>query len=80
MEGDLSMCKYCDRKELEGDTITSIIVDGFCLFGDTFMEIDTSLGLNKDGEIEEEIYLSNTCIASIKINYCPMCGRKLNEE
>ena len=74
------MCDYCNRKSLEMDDLSPIIDSDFMLFGDTFMEICNALGVNEEGEIEEEIYLSNFCIARQVINYCPICGRSLRKK
>ena len=71
------MCEYCDRKSLEADSLVPIIDSDFNLLGDTIMEICTALGIDDNGEIEEEVYLSNFCIATQKINYCPICGKSL---
>ncbi len=72
------MCEYCDKKSLKNDNLVPVVDDVFLLFGDTLMEVCTALGMNEEGVIEEEIYLSNFCVARQKVNYCPMCGASLN--
>ena len=62
------MCEYCKRDKAKAMLNKyRITVEIGYLCGDTSLEIEY------DGAYESES-------ASIDINYCPMCGRKLKEE
>lgn len=67
------MCKYCENLNDSGSEI--MIGKAFNILGCKF---DTGVYVNESTKKltvefgEEEIF-------SKKINYCPMCGRKLNE-
>ena len=74
------MCEYCDKKSLEDDNLIPIIDEDFILLGDTVMNISTAIGTNDEGDIIEEVYLGCFCVATVKINYCPICGRSLKHK
>lgn len=77
-------CRYCavkrngdipdDRKEFRIKNVTSI-------FG---REIDVHLMITTDGDVESCLIDKNGRTYSnnyvLKINYCPMCGRRLGGE
>lgn len=76
-------CNYCNKKKdfeeqankliinksfkNEVDVILEIDRGKLCLFVDNLTYYD------KDNWLEK-----SSCLTSKKINYCPMCGRKLN--
>jgi hypothetical protein len=71
------MCKYCEEMELlapkllQGKNISET-------YGDIFIE-------NVQNRNGNNYYISCDChdkhhTESYNINFCPMCGRKLNEE
>jgi len=71
------MCKYCkdtdDILSVRGD-LSNIGVDDMPLGGR--LRFDTELDqLDLIVEVDEYPEIES----SVKINYCPMCGRKLNE-
>ena len=61
-------CEYCrdDNKPLYH-------VDGPIKRMDSFVRV-------VDGQIEIDLWDRGNSCATIEINYCPMCGRKLEEE
>lgn len=72
------MCKYCD---LQNGEWTKRVSSSLGVLGD----LTTSLDITTDGEeyfIGAYSYFSpmDSCVGDcIKINYCPVCGRKLTE-
>lgn len=73
-----SVCKYCD---LQNGEWTRRVSSSLGVLGD----LTTSLDISTDGEeyfIGAYSYFSHidSCVGDcIKINYCPVCGRKLTE-
>lgn len=67
------MCEFCKTDEL-GDAIGEYLIDskqdGFFLFANIFPNFST-LSVSANYKSEEIMYRHR------KINYCPMCGRKL---
>lgn len=64
------MCEYCDDYHAPTELIREPIDLGVA--GDWYMMIDV-----EDGELK---FSWRDAEYSRKINYCPMCGRKLDEE
>lgn len=62
-------CKYCNGKIDEGKPLCGDLVD----LGDV-----TNIVKTRDG-YEIEYWRDFGCQDSVKINFCPMCGRKLSE-
>ena len=64
------MCDYCNEDRPKGlDFISNYIEFSSFVMPDA-------------GTIEGGFYINNICLeetASVKIHYCPMCGRKLSE-
>lgn len=63
-------CKYCNGYIDEGMPLCGDLVD----LGDV-----TNIVKTRDG-YEIEYWRNFECQDSVKINFCPMCGRKLVEE
>ncbi len=66
------MCKYCDGKFIEGLKMSKPLLSGYC------DNLDQEILIGID---EKEIRIYNNEDAGytyIDINYCPICGRKLN--
>lgn len=71
------MCKYCERPELienlsNCSTKMHIEKDLFVENGDFFLEILSKVDIGMGGCIN--------ILTSAKIDYCPFCGRKLENE
>lgn len=63
-------CKFCNKEIGDGKPLCGDLVDG----GDVTDIVKTREGY------EIEYWRDFECQYSVKINYCPMCGRKLSED
>ena len=63
-------CKYCNKGIGDGEPIVGDIVND----GDVVDIVKTDEGY------EIELWRNFELVNSEKINFCPMCGRKLTEE
>lgn len=77
----MANCEYC-RKENAGN---GNVLDGTtCDFGETNFDIDLSMwyGCSDSPSLDILVTIGSETIAktTTKINYCPMCGRKLESE
>lgn len=63
-------CKYCNGEIYEGKPLCGDIVNE----GDVVKIVKTAEGY------EIELWRNFELVNSEEINYCPMCGRKLNEK
>lgn len=80
----MNKCEYCNKKKsFEEEANKSIISKEFKNEIDVILEIDRNklclfvdnlTYYNKDNWFEK-----SSCLTSKKINYCPMCGRKLGD-
>jgi len=73
-------CQYCDKKKtFEEEANKSLISKSFKNGIDTIIEIDRGkLCVWVDNPEYYGTDIQSDGLASKKINYCPMCGRKLN--
>lgn len=76
------MCEYCNKKkQFEEEANKSIINKSFKNQIDVILEIDRgklTLWCDNLTYYDKENWFKNSDkITSKKINYCPMCGRKL---
>ena len=79
------MCKYCEYSYDEGMDVTSLIDTRteYSSKGDFYPGVtvwidpdDHTLNVDAVGDTYEPNYIA----ASVKINFCPMCGEKLNKD
>lgn len=68
----MSECKYCDCKK--GDSPTKSVIFE-TLNGGVFGPIILSVDIYETARMS--VGLADEAVASVKIEYCPMCGRKL---
>ncbi|OBU97835.1 hypothetical protein A7B51_00225 [Lentilactobacillus parabuchneri] len=67
-------CKYCHEPFLDFSGRTDYEID---------LDDTAYCGTDDEGNLEFGAYFDSGCaskIEAVKINYCPMCGRKLVEE
>lgn len=70
------MCKYCEHEN------NDFVLLDFVLLNDTQEYSGMEIALNRQGMLRVRYYDDYTRVwfsqDIININYCPMCGRKLN--
>lgn len=77
------MCDYCNKKKsFPEEANKSIILKSFKNEVDVGLEIfEGKISLWADNLTyykDDELRMKSDCIVNKKINYCPMCGRKLD--
>ena len=65
------MCKYCRFDKKHEPLSDGLNIERYCFDYNGFPEYKIKLFIEGSGEYED-LYLN--------IKYCPMCGRKLNDE
>ena len=80
------MCKYCDgsesifyEKESEGIREVVVELDGSLSISSNDYDRNEYVKAQAIGFSHQESALMSQYSFSIKINYCPMCGRKLSD-
>jgi len=77
--GETLMCKYCDNHEdyYEGSILTSKIELGFG--GDEYIWVLIDPDTKKLGIVVFNPRTSEQRESFIKVNYCPICGRRIKK-
>lgn len=65
------MCKYCEDGSIERLTQRTNVKDKVAAF--------SLIGFKEDGSKELLVSVEDTAVFALQVNYCPMCGRKLNK-
>ena len=79
------MCVYCDKKKsFEEEANKRLILKDLKNSTSVIVEIDRGKLVTWVDNLtyydKPDWFKSSDCLTSKKINYCPMCGRKLRED
>lgn len=76
------MCKYCDKEQVKEGVYLSKETE--VLGEEATISLNTLLvqDMQEKTVLSTEVFLSGALLTfkDIAISYCPMCGRKLNED